>query len=76
MSHRTVQLVIGQLLTDEDLRRRFVEQPVGTLADLREKGFELTNGEVEALLQTDRELWPSAADRIHPCLQRCSFHSK
>jgi len=75
MSQKTVQLVIGRLLTDEDLRDRFVEQPLETLTALRNQGFELTGDEIEALVQTDAGVWPSMARRIHPRLQRCSLRS-
>lgn len=73
MSQKTVQLVIARLLTDEDARLEFLRDPRGTLSAIREQGFELTRDEIEALLETDRELWASAAARIHPRLQRCSF---
>jgi hypothetical protein len=73
MSQKTVQLLIGQLLTDEDLRVRFGSQPLETLTTLRDLGFELTQTEIEALVQTDRTLWEAAADRIHPRLQRCAL---
>ena len=42
MAQKTVQLVIGWLLTDEDLRLRFKERPEETLGELREQGYELT----------------------------------
>jgi hypothetical protein len=32
MSHRNVQLVIGRLVTDEELRRQFLRAPHETLA--------------------------------------------
>jgi uncharacterized lipoprotein YmbA len=73
MSQKTVQLVIGRLLTDEDMRLRFVERPYETLAELREQGFELTDDEVDALVRSDSQMWRSAARRIHPRLQRCSL---
>jgi len=73
MSQRTVQLLIGQLLTDEEARLRFLQQPLGMLAMLRAQGVELTNGEIEALVETDRAFWDSAAARLHPRLQRCSL---
>ena len=73
MSQKTVQLIIGRLLTDEDLRARFVSQPAETLAALRDQGFDLTPNEIEALVRTDRKLWNSTAQRIHPCLQGCSL---
>jgi hypothetical protein len=75
VSQKTVQLVIGRLVTDEEFRARFVAQPVATLAALKDQGFELTNAEIDALVQSDRTLWPSAAKRIHPRLQRCSLRA-
>jgi len=73
MSQKTVQLVIGRLLTDEELRARFVERPLETLTELKEQGFELTRDEIAALAQSDPGVWPSMARRIHPRLQRCSL---
>jgi hypothetical protein len=73
MSQRTVQLLIGQIVTDEDLRRRFIAAPDETLAAIRNQGFELTLLEVEALLDTAPSVWERAARSIHPRLQRCSL---
>ena len=73
MSQKTVQLLIGRLLTDEELRVRFVRQPLETLVALRDQGVELTRNEIEALVETDRKLWASAAERIHSRLQRCTL---
>ena len=73
MSQKTVQLVIARLLTDEDVRRQFLRDPVETLTSFRDAGFDLTSDEMDALIQTDRDLWAYAAGRIHPRLQRCSF---
>jgi len=36
----------------------------------------MTRSDVESLVQTEKALWTDAAERIHPSLQRCSFHSK
>jgi hypothetical protein len=76
MSQRTVELVIGRLLTDEELRLRFNQDPLGTLAEFCERGFELTRGEIDALLQTDTQVWVQTAERINPRLQRCSLRIK
>jgi hypothetical protein len=76
MSQKTVQLTIGRLMTEEDLRLRFVEHPRATLADLREQGFELTDDEIDALARSDPKAWPSMANRIHPWLQCCSLRLK
>jgi len=75
MSQKTVQLVIGRLVTDEDLRARFVERPRETLGELRDQGFELTDDEIDALARSDTKMWPAIARRIHPRLQRCSMRS-
>jgi hypothetical protein len=75
MSQKTVQLVIGRLVTDEELRARFVERPLETLAELRAQGFELTEDEIDALARSDAEMWPAMARRIHPRLQRCSLRN-
>ena len=75
MSQRSVQLVIGRLLTDEELRAGFVERPRDTLAELREQGFELTDDEIDALARSDAKAWPAMARRIHPRLRRCSLRT-
>jgi hypothetical protein len=71
MSQKAVQLLIGQIVTDEELRRRFLHQPLETLTALRDQGVELTPGEIEALVDTDRHFWTSGAARLHSRLQRC-----
>jgi hypothetical protein len=76
MSHKTVQLIIGWLLTDEELRHRFVGQPRETLTELRAQGYELTSREFEALLLCDPSMWVSTAEKIHPHLQRVSLRSR
>jgi hypothetical protein len=73
MSQKTVQLIVGRLLTDEEFRCRFLDDPLQTLTALRDQGFELTGGEIHALVRTDRALWPDAAARIDPQLQRVSL---
>jgi len=71
MSQKTVHVVIGRLLTDEELRVRYVDRPFETLMYLRDQGFELTDEEIDALVHSDPDVWPSMAMRIHPRLQRC-----
>ena len=75
MSQKTVQHVIGWLLTDEDLRRRFVERPRETLTDLRDQGYDLSLDEVDALVRSDPAVWPAMARKIHPRLQRCRLRA-
>lgn len=71
MAHKTVQFIIGQILTDEELRGNFLDSPFETLTALRDKGFDLTNGEIEALLLTDPRLWRAGPQWVDSRLQRC-----
>jgi hypothetical protein len=66
MAQKVVQFIIGQLLTDEGLRASFLERPGDTLGTLRDRGFELTNAEIDALLQTGRRLWQTGTSRQCP----------
>jgi hypothetical protein len=75
MAHKTVQFIVGKILTDEELRTRFLEAPTETLAMLREIGFDLTNAEIDALAQTDHRLWQTGPDWIDCRLQRCDLRA-
>jgi hypothetical protein len=75
MAHKTVQLIIGQILTDEELRARFLEGPAETLLSLRDMGFDLTTAEIDALARTDERLWTLGAEWIDARLQRCDLGS-
>jgi hypothetical protein len=48
-----------------------VQPPIETLASLPERGFELTNVEVDALARTDRRFWTVGAEWIDGRLQDC-----
>jgi hypothetical protein len=75
MSQKTVQSIIGRVITDEEYRVRFLNDPRGTLNELRDQGVELTRGEIDALARTDRALWIDAAERIDRHLQRSSLRN-
>jgi hypothetical protein len=74
MAQKNVQLIIGRILTDEEFRADFLKQPIATLAALRDRGFELTNIEVDALARTDARLWRCGADWIDARIQRCRLN--
>src|SRR5262249_54989683 len=73
MSLKTVQLIVGRLVTDEEYRLKFLSDPIHTLTTLRNQGVELTSAEIDALIRTDRTLWSDAAARIDRDLQRSSW---
>ena len=74
MAQKNVQLIIGRILTDEEFRSDFLERPIATLASLRDRGFELTSIEVDALARTDARLWRCGAESIDPRIQRCRLN--
>jgi hypothetical protein len=76
MAQRTVQLIIGQVLTDEEFRDHFLDNPIETLMSLRDMGFELTNVEVDALTHTDPRFWTVGAEWIDARLQRCRLSGR
>jgi hypothetical protein len=73
MSQRTIERVIGRLLTDEELRHQFTQFPRRTLVELNEQGWELSRLEIDALLAIEIGLWSEVAVRIDSRLQRCSL---
>jgi hypothetical protein len=73
MSQRHVELLIGRLLTDEELRDEFTRAPFETLAAFCQKGWELSRGEIDAFTQTDVGFWTVVAERLPSRLRRSSF---
>ena len=76
MAQKVVQFIIGQILTDEELRASFLERPLETLARLRDMGLGLTDGEIDAIAQTDRRLWQDGAKWVDPRLQRSGLRPR
>ena len=55
VSHKSVEMIIGKLATDEGFRRRFEAEPAAALDEVKRGGWELTAVEVEALRAIDLE---------------------
>lgn len=70
MSQRNVERVIGLLATDEALRRRFTTNPRGLLAEMTERGMELTECERWSLLSLDPNELARFARAVGPRLQK------
>lgn len=73
MAQRIVEMLIGRLITDEQFRRDFLDDPQRTLAELRDRGLELTATETSALVDTDPDLWRRGAETIDSRLQKASL---
>ena len=70
MSQRTVESVIGRLVTDEEFRRRFSERPAAVIDELIASGTPLTPVERRALLELDSAACEQFAERVDPRLQK------
>ena len=73
MSQRNVERVIGRLVTDEDFRHRFEENPVAAVYEMQESGVELTALELLALASIDPYRATRFADAIDPRIQKAAF---
>lgn len=74
MSHRvaqrSIEILVGRLVTDEAFRAMFVRDPAAAVARFIERGYDLTSPEVAALVATDPTLWDRTAEQIDPRLQK------
>ncbi len=70
MSQHNVERVLGQLVTDEGFRHRFVMDPYATLYAVMEGGVELNECERQALVSLDLRMLVRFANSIDPCLQK------
>jgi hypothetical protein len=75
MSQRSVERVIGRLVTDEAFRRRFGRDPGTALREMTECGAELTGSELRALSCLDAGLAADFAAVIDPRLQKTDLHA-
>lgn len=73
MSQKSVETVIGRLVTDEALRAHFWDDSRSTLTRLQDAGLDLTVGEIEALRRTPLALWDFVAKCVHPRLQKIAL---
>ena len=73
MGQRSIEILIGRLVTDEELRQRFVAEPRETVRLAQQSGLELTAAEVDALLASPVALWERLAAALDPRLQKASL---
>jgi hypothetical protein len=75
MSHKGVETIIGKLVTDEDFRRRFFEEPGAAFDELQQRGCEVTVVERDALLAIDPAAIEAFAVAIDGRLQKLDLRS-
>ena len=70
LSQRSIEILVGRLVTDEAFRHAFVQDPVSTLGVFMQSGHELNAVEIQALTASGSSFWDEIAERIDPRLQR------
>ena len=75
MTQRSVEILIGRLVTDEEFRQTFRTDPQRAIDQLLERGLDLTPAEIGALMHTASELWERVADELDPRLQKANLKS-
>ena len=76
MGQRSVEILIGRLVTDEELRGRFIVAPLETLRLEQQQGLELTAAELDALLASPLSLWTRLAALLDERLQKASLKKR
>lgn len=76
MTQRSVEILIGKLLTDEELRESFQRDPQGALLRLRNQGLEFSSLELQALRSLKPAEVSDLAEVIDPRLQKASLRRK
>ena len=76
MAQRSIEILIGRLITDEAFRSTFRKDPATALTGFIESGYDLTPLEITALRATPAGLWQRVAEQIDPRLQKMSFEEE
>src|SRR2546427_6277355 len=75
MTQQSVEILIGKLVTDEELREAFQQNPHGVLVWLLRQGLQLSRLEIEALKSIKPSDLSGLADMIDRRLQKASLRS-
>jgi hypothetical protein len=73
VAQRSIEILIGRLVTDEAFRSAFRTDVVATLTRFVESGYDLTTLEIAAMRATPPNVWERAAEHIDPRLQKASL---
>lgn len=72
MAQRSIEILIGRLITDEAFRDAFRRDATLTLTGFIESGYELTPVEIAALVATPAHVWERAAEHLDARLLKVS----
>jgi hypothetical protein len=76
LAQRTIEMLIGRLITDEQFRDEFLRDPECTLLAMCDRGLDLSRTEIAALISTDPTVWGRAAEALDSRLQKVSLKSE
>jgi hypothetical protein len=70
MAQRSIEILIGKLITDEAFRSAFNHEPYATIGAFMIAGHNLTGVEIDAVTATPAEVWQVFAEHIDCRLQK------
>jgi hypothetical protein len=73
LAQRSIEILIGRLVTDEAFRSAYRGDTMKTLTGFVEAGYELTAVEIAAVQATAPDVWEHVAEQIDPRIQKVSF---
>jgi hypothetical protein len=73
VAQRSIEILIGRLVTDEAFRSAFRTDAAATLIGFVESGYDLTALEIASLRETPTEVWERVSEQIDLRLQKASF---
>ena len=73
MAQRSIEILIGRLITDEAFRSAFRTDAAATLIGFVESGYDLTALEIASLRETPADVWERVSEQIDPRLQKASL---
>jgi hypothetical protein len=75
VAQRSIEILIGRLITDEAFRNTFRHEPFAAIGAFILAGHDLTAIEISAVTATPCELWEVVAEQIDCRLQKVSLQS-
>ena len=67
---RSIEILIGRLVTDGDFRRFYLNDPRTTLQLADEWGLHLSEREINALVATEHTVWERVASELETGLRK------
>ena len=73
MAQRSIEILVGKLLTDEAFRDAFLRESSTVLQAFSETGHDLTSLEIAAFRATPKRIWNAFAAQLDPRLQKANL---